>query len=208
MAHPTWEQQPGTDGLVTVCCRVYETKPYRFLNTSVEAAPFRFPIYLFTAHFFVKPAVQDWGSSARGRFEHTWGTHCRPGEMQRGWGIPCVRPPPCCQHLPPCPASCSVCQASGSDLPLHQIRLLSRACGPVFGSRRWRDTFGVLSLKLEDSMTSTTRKGMPDTAKALQMSLASLVWAPCPWRMVLQQFELSFQQPTFSFSLPLLGSLS
>lgn len=57
-------------------------------------------------------------------------------------------------------------------------------------------------------MTSTTRKGMPDTAKALQMSLASLVWAPCPWRMVLQQFELSFQQPTFSFSLPLLGSLS
>lgn len=121
MAHPAWEQ-PGTDGLVTVCCKVYETKPYRFLNTSVEAAPFRSPIYLFTAHFFVKPAVQDWGSSARGRFEHTWGTHGRPGEMQRGWGIPCVPPPPCCQHLPPCPASCRIriCSPSAPDKAAQQ----------------------------------------------------------------------------------------
>lgn len=74
---------------------------------------------------------------------------------------------PLCVPSAPLPRSSLLQRRSGTGtaLPLHQRGVLSRSCGPFSGSRRCRDIFWELSLKLEDRVTG---KGRFDRAKALQ----------------------------------------
>lgn len=95
--------------------------------TSVEVTSLRLPYLFINCPFFIKPALQDWGSSARGRFEHMWGTPCRPGEMQRGWGTPCVSPssflsaPPTLPSLLQHTSGIRICSPSAPDELAEQV---------------------------------------------------------------------------------------